>query len=148
MKFTNFCAKNFQAPLDIKLKVLDTCIVPSLCYAAETWGDAGKDVETIYRYGIRVALGIRQSLNNEITYIECNKFPLKCKILLQQLKFYQTIKRYRNDYPDSTLTNLINQAEELNLTYLKHYENLEQQYVTNNCIHILQEQYKTTIYNI
>ena len=65
VKFTNFCAKNFQAPLDIKVNVLDTCIVSSLCYAAETWGDAGKDVETIYRYGIRVALGIRQSVNNE-----------------------------------------------------------------------------------
>ena len=40
IKFGNFCRKNFLAPLDIKLDVLNTCVTASLLYSCETWGDS------------------------------------------------------------------------------------------------------------
>ena len=36
IKFANFCAKTFLAPLKIKLSVLESCVISSLCYASET----------------------------------------------------------------------------------------------------------------
>ena len=38
IKYNNFCQVNDQAPLEIKLKVLDVCINNSLLYSCETWG--------------------------------------------------------------------------------------------------------------
>ena len=38
IKYNNFCRKNFLAPLDTKLKVLDTCVKASLIYGCETSG--------------------------------------------------------------------------------------------------------------
>ena len=37
MKFSNFSAKNYLAPLKIKLEVLHSCIAPSLCHSCEPW---------------------------------------------------------------------------------------------------------------
>ena len=37
IKFSNFCAKNYLAPLKIKLEVLNSCIASSLCYSCEPW---------------------------------------------------------------------------------------------------------------
>ena len=92
IKFTNFCSKNSMAPLDVKLSVLDSCVASSLSYANETWADRGRNIETLYRQGLRTALGVRQSVNNEIIYIETNKYQLKCCIMKQQLKFWLIVK--------------------------------------------------------
>ena len=49
-------------------------------YACERWGNNSNVAELCYRSGIKVALDVRQNLNNEITYIESGKFPLECKV--------------------------------------------------------------------
>ena len=82
-----------MAPLKVKVKILDSCVVSALCYGAETWGDGESDVEVIYRQGLRMALGVRTTTCNEIVYIESNTYPLKCRILSQQLKFWKTVKK-------------------------------------------------------
>ena len=48
IKFTNFCSNNFLAPINVKLNVLDSCVVSSLIYAAETWSTYGTEVEVVY----------------------------------------------------------------------------------------------------
>ena len=69
-KFTNVCAKNYLAPLKIKLHILDACVTSSITYSCETWAGAiPKDAEVSYRTGIKTALSIRQNTNNEIVYI-------------------------------------------------------------------------------
>ena len=143
IKFANFCAKNFLAQLKIKLSVLESCVISSLCYASETWAYTGLDVELVYRYGLKTALGVKQSTSNDITYIESNKSPLKCCILSQQLKFWQTVKEYRQKHPDSALDCLIKQARQLNLKYYNHYKVLETKYTTpSNCLGVLKSEYE------
>ena len=71
IKFSSFCKRNFLAPLDIKLKVLNTCASASLIYSCETWGDCKlKNVETLYRQGHKMALSVRDNVSNEIVYVE------------------------------------------------------------------------------
>ena len=61
---------NDQAPLEIKLKVLDVCINNSLLYSCETWGNKHcADLEMLHRRSIRNALDARGNTNNEIIYI-------------------------------------------------------------------------------
>ena len=38
-KFTNYCAANYLAPLSIKLKVLNSCLLSTILYGCEGWGD-------------------------------------------------------------------------------------------------------------
>ena len=128
IKFINFVNKNFLAPLGVKLAVLDTCLASSLLYASETWADNGKEVEVIFRNGLRAALGVRTNINNEILYIESGRYPLKCRIAKQQLKFWLSLKDYVIEHPDSALTHLLGIANEMNLPYTRWYKDLEAEY--------------------
>ena len=57
IKFNNFCRKNYLAPLDIKLKVLNTCATSTLMYGSETWANyIIPNIESLYRAGIKYAL--------------------------------------------------------------------------------------------
>ena len=144
VKFTNFCSKNFLAPLSVKLTVLDTCVSSSLLYASETWMEYGKEVEVIYRNGIRIALGVRSNVNNEVIYTESGKYPLKCRILKQQLKFWLSLKDYCERSPDSALKHFLDVANQLEIQYVKWYESLESTYGSpENCQRMLEAEYRT-----
>ena len=55
-KYINFCAKNYLAPLKVKLTYLNACSLSSLCYGSETWGDNdSNELETVYRVGLKNA---------------------------------------------------------------------------------------------
>ena len=70
----------------MKVTVLDKCVIPALTYACELWGKSYHDVEVIYRYALKTALGARPNTNNEICYIELDRYPLERKIKrLQQI---------------------------------------------------------------
>ena len=134
IKFTNFCSKNFLAPLSVKLGVLDTCVASSMLYASETWMNYGKEVEVIYRNGLRTALGLRTNVNNEIIYTESGKYPLKCRILKQQLKFWLAVQNYCEQSPDSALKHFLDVADEIELPFVNWYKALKNTYVTpENC---------------
>lgn len=40
IKLANFVTNNFYAPITVKLKVLNSCIVAAIMYACETWGNS------------------------------------------------------------------------------------------------------------
>ena len=82
----------------------------------------------IYRSGLRTALGIRSNINNEIIYTESGKYPLKCRIAKQQLKFWMSLKDYVAESPESALKYLLDVANEIDLPYIKWYKNLESEY--------------------
>ena len=143
IKFTNFCNKNFLAPLNIKLDVLDTCVTSSLLYASETWADNGKEVEALYRTGLPTALGIRTTVNNEVLYTESGRYPLKCRIQKQQLKFWLSLQNYMSKFPESALKHLLDIAIEHDLPYVKWYQSLESKYRTpENCRRSLETEFK------
>ena len=82
IKYGNFCRKNFLAPFDIKLHVLNTCVTASILYSCETWGESQfKQIEVLYRQEPKNALGVRKSVSNEIVYTECDEYPLEGRIL-------------------------------------------------------------------
>ena len=124
IKFGNFCRKNYLAPFDVKLDVLNTCVTAALLYSCETWGDSHfKQLEVLHRHGLKTALGVRKCTNNEIVYTECNEFPLQVRIAKQQLKFWITLKEYLQQNPEHYLNRLINLAADY--PYISYYRNLE-----------------------
>ena len=125
MKFTNFCNTNKNAPLHVKLDVLDKCVTASIIYGCETWGTNVNDAERCYRAGLKTAMNVRQNLNNEIAYIETGKLPLRVIIKRQQLNFWLQMKAYMSDHPESSLSKVYHTAVGSNLLYLKHYDRLE-----------------------
>ena len=145
VKFVNFCAKNYLAPFGIKLKVLDTCVSSSLCYGSETWGQFKTPMlETLYRSGLKTALGIRSTTNNEITYIDSGQYPLECKIKKQQLNFWNTLLKDKSKTPNTPLSKLIDQAVNMKLKYIVYYQNLALTYSSpSDCQNKLQQQFKS-----
>ena len=95
VKFNNFCRRNHLSPINIKLKVLNTCATAALSYGCETWGNhITPRLETLYRTGIKYAMhmSIRPTINNELVYTESGCLPLFIRIKKQQLKFWKTIQ--------------------------------------------------------
>ena len=124
IKFTNFCKVNRNAPLDVKLKVLDICVVTSIIYASETWGNNSKEADVCYRSGLKTALSVRKNTNNEIIYVESGKFPLHCKVQKLQTKFWLYVLRYIADFPGSALSKVIEIGEISGISYVRYYKNL------------------------
>ena len=125
MKFTNFCKSNKNAPLHVKLDILDKCVTASVIYGCETWGSNVNDAERCYRAGLKTAMNVRQNLNNEIVHIETGRWPLRILIKKQQLNFWLQMKEYVSLHPESALGKVYNMAVVSNSPYLKYYQKLE-----------------------
>ena len=148
IKYGNFCRKNFLAPLDVKLDVLNTCVAASITYASETWGISPKSVEKIYRQGIKCALSVRSCVNNEIVYLESGEWPLEIRVKRQQLNFWKKIQKIANEDANNYIAKLVNLGE--NTSYLKYYKNLNDTYIdpvscTNTLTRYFKEHYSSKI---
>ena len=143
VKFNNFCRRNHLSPINIKLKVLNTCATAALSYGCETWGNhITPRLETLYRTGIKYAMSIRPTINNELVYTESGCLPLFIRIKKQQLKFWKTIQQTVRENDNGPLSKLIYQGETLNLPYLKYYHTLEETYINpKNCSITLQREF-------
>ena len=141
VKYSNFCSRNYLAPLKIKLSVLESCVMSSLTYSCETWGNCiPSDLETIYRMGIKTALSVRFNTCNEIAYIESSKYPAVCMIKKRQYKFWSKLNQ--NLVPGSSLEKLLNKARNIRLPYIAQFENLLVKYDSAiNCEVTLQSEF-------
>ena len=115
--------------------MLDTCVSSTLIYGCEAWGIANiPQIETIYRSGLKRALSVRESINTEIVYLESGCNPLSARIAKQQLSFWKSIQLQINNDPAHPLRKLLDQAVNLNIKFVKYYQNLEARYHTPlNC---------------
>ena len=86
-----------------------------------------KEVETMYRQGIKSAMSVRESVNNEIVYLESGEFPLEIRIAASQLKFWKSIRLLQQQNPDHYISKLVTLGE--NTNYIKYYKNLEETYI-------------------
>ena len=125
IKYTNFCKANRNAPLHVKLDVLDKCVSASLTYGCETWGRYCYEADLCHRIGLKTALNVRQCLNNEIVYIEAGKWPLHSRIKKSQLKFWTYIGEYTEQYPNSAIAKVLQLAHTNSISYVRYYENLK-----------------------
>ena len=97
-KYTNYCSRNYLAPLQIKLKVLTSCVASTIIYGCETWGKSiPKGIEQVYRIAIKTALSMRSNTNNEIVYLESGLYPLEATIRRRQLAFWLRTKEAANN---------------------------------------------------
>ena len=128
VKFTNFCKTNKNAPLHVKLDVLDTCAKASLIYGCETWGNNMYDAERCFRAGLKTALNVRQNLNNEIVHVETGRWPLRVRVKSLQLKFWQQMKTYILEHPESALAKVYNMGLQAKSPYLNYYLKLESKF--------------------
>ena len=146
IKFANFCRKNFLAPIDTKLHVLNVCVCSSLIYGCETWGQSKfPKIEALHRQGLRTVLSIRPTWNNDIVYIETDEVPVEIRIMKQQIKFWSAIETIRSN-PTHYITKLVNKAEVLNIKYIDYYKNLVNTYKTpEGCQQIVSAQHRDKI---
>ena len=125
-KFNAFLTQNPNAPLTVKEKVLDACIVSAVIYNCETWGDAQLDeLEKKYRNALKHMLGVRKSTCNEFAYTELNKPTLKSIVYKRQLKFYNDCL-INKDWPMQRY--IIRLALDCKCSYINHYERLKARY--------------------
>ena len=80
----------------------------------------------MYRQGLKTALSIRNSVNNEIIYTETGTLPLQVRITQQQLKFWLSINKIMQETPDHYISKLVTAAA--NTKYIKYYKHLEESY--------------------
>ena len=135
LKYFNFIKSNRYAPIFVKLKVLKACVMSNLLYNCETFGaELLPDFEKLYFKLIKVALGVRPNIPNELILIELGLLPLKVLVYSRQLKFFQKFKC--NLKPDSSRDVVFKKLLLHNCPkYLKHYVELEQKYSNPNEIY-------------
>ena len=89
IKYFNYLKDNKYAPLHIKLKVLQACVISTLLYGCEAFGSNIPDgLEEVYLKLIKAALGVRPSTPNHLTLIEAGMLPIKSIILARQLNYF------------------------------------------------------------
>ena len=125
-QFYAFLTQNRNAPLSVKENVLDSCVVSTVLYNCETWGDANlEELEKKYRRALKYMLGLRKSTCNEFPYIELEKPSLKAQVYKRQLKFYNDCM-INKDLPMQRF--IIRKALDTNTAFIKHYVHLSEKY--------------------
>ena len=131
VKLTNFIRKNTYAPICVKLNVVKACVNSSLTYGCETWSSSCfNNIEVLQRTALKIALNIKKNTSNEILYIESGFKPLKASIYKRQLKFYRKFKSDCASDPLSSISKLFTQALEKNISFLRHYKKLDNNFTT------------------
>ena len=124
--FFAFLTQNRNAPLEVKEKVLQSCVLSTIIYNCESRGNANLDnLEAKYRQALKYMLGVRNSTCNELPYIELGKPTLKSEIHKRQLKFYNNCI-VTKDLPMQRF--IIRKSLDTNCNFIKHYVNLSKTY--------------------
>ena len=127
VKLANFIRNNNYAPIDVKRKVLQSCLQASLLYGCEAWSSCSlQKIETLYRKAIKIVFGMNIRTPNEIVYIESGLIYLKAEIYKRQFKFWSKILDNLNS--PSSLATVYHQAIEKNTHFIRHYKNLHKQF--------------------
>ena len=121
IKYFAFLRNNANAPVDVKVKVLEAC-VSAILYNAETWANTKIDhLEVVYRRMLKAILGIGVTTCTEFPYIELGVPSMRTRIAMKQWEFWNKITEMNNDSP---LKQVITTAERYGLKEIKHYVDL------------------------
>ena len=71
---------------------------------------------------------LRSYINNEIVYIESNKWPLEIRIVKQQLKFWLSMQNIMMQNPKYYISKLVRLGE--NTAYIKYYKVLTRVHIS------------------
>jgi hypothetical protein len=127
IKFFNFCNENKLAPLSVRLKALHACVMSSLLYNCETFGDKiPKSLETTYHKLIRSALKVRTNTPVLLLYIESGMLPIRALIEARQFKFFDRFKTSLQENGDRSI--VFKKLMDDPSKYLQHYITLQTKY--------------------
>ena len=88
----NFIRAHRNAPLPVKINVFKACVINSLLYNCETFGNlVPNDLERTYIKFIKCTFGVRSNTPNLILYAESGFLPIKALIYPRQLKFFRRL---------------------------------------------------------
>ena len=125
-KFYAFVNKNFNAPFNVKEKVLESCLCSGILYNCEAWGNANvRALETKYLTVMKYILGVRKQTCNEFVYIELGVPTLQSLIIKRQYRFYKNIISEK-DWP--MLRHIVCQSRDTKTDFVKYYDKLLQKY--------------------
>ena len=127
IKYFNFLKANQLAPLSVKLKVLKACVVNSLLYNCETFGNTiPYNLENTYNKLLRCTFNVRTSTPTLTLYIESGFLPIKALITARQLKFFN---RYKECHPRNSLrVDLFHRLMGERIEYIQHYVDISNKY--------------------
>ena len=126
VKFFAFLRSHINAPVDVKLKVLDACIMSSVLYNSETWANVNVDrLEIIHRRMLRSILGIGTTSCNEVLYIELGVSSIRTRIMIKQFEFWKKVLEMTDENP---LKYAISIAKRYKLKEIAHYEKLHEKF--------------------
>ena len=92
IKYNSFVKKNYNAPYQVKLKVLQAAVSSSLLYSCETWLSTNlKRADTVVASCLKTLLDVRVQTNNDIIYIETDTPPTSTVIRKRQIKFFRKL---------------------------------------------------------
>ena len=133
IKFFNYIRMNPIAPISIRLKVLNACVMSTLLYNCETWGPhVPEGLEEVYHKMLRVAMGVRANCPTLPMLIESSCLPLRCLIQMRQFNFFQRFKDSLQ--PNSCRQSVFNDLLKNSTDFLQHYVDLETRYADSNSI--------------
>ena len=124
IKFYNYLRENKNAPTLVKLEVLKACVINSLLYNCETFGNlVPDDLEKMYNKLLRRTLNVRANTPALILYIEAGFLPIKALIYARQLKFFT---RYRDRAAElnTPRSQLFQRLMQESTNYMEHYLDL------------------------
>ena len=126
VKFYAFLRSNRNAPVDVKLTVLEACIFSAILHNAETWADSKIDqLEIVYRRMLKSVLGVRMTTCSEFLYVELGVHSIKTYLQVKQFNFWKKVLCLGDSDP---LTYAIALGKRYNIKEVKHYENLIEKY--------------------
>ena len=126
VKFFSFLRCNKNAPVHVKTKTLEACILTSLLYNSETWASAKIDrLEVTHRRMLKSILGVGMTICNEIIYIELGMLSIKTRVKIKQWRFWKTIVNMNDDNP---IVYIMKEARKHKLKEVRYYDELINKY--------------------
>ena len=98
VKFFAFLRTNINAPVQVKLKVLEACVVSALLHNAETWADSNIErLEVSHRKMLKAIMGVRSTTCSELLYVELEVISIKTYVMIKQWKFWKKVAELSDD---------------------------------------------------
>ena len=126
IKFYAFLRTNVNAPVSIKLKVSESCVMSSTLHNAETWANANIErLEVIHRRMLKSILGVRNTTCSEFLYIELGVTSIRTQLLVKQWKFWKKVLELHVNEP---LVYVVDLCKQRKVKEISHYERLMDTY--------------------
>ena len=116
-KYNAWLDVNKNTPFSIKLLVLDNCVLGSILYGCEGWGDLSpiaSKLELIELNLLKCALGVKKGTPTDIVYHELNRGGIVSKIMDRQHQFIKKLDGLSEE--EALVKCLWNQSQQLDIT--------------------------------